>query len=301
MATHSRSRERQARPLRVFLSHRSPDKDWAEKLGSRLRENGVNAWLDKWEIEPGDSIVDRIDSGLARSDCLLLVLTPDSVRSSARWVRKEWQAYLSGRLSRTGSKRLIPLLVRNTRMPAVLQDIKYIDFRNEADFDDRFVDLYKTLSKVPKGPAIKMLGVEDVKRNVALAKYHEATDAMSALEEAAARLAGRSRAVIPGKAKRYPRAESQGMFQQAFAKLQQLSRDRAWFSKAAFTELNRTVAMIETMNLDFMDPFVKRTDRAKLRKEHGQYLERSIVDRIAERNRELSRHMADEFDRLSAK
>lgn len=281
--------------MRVFLSHRSPYKAWTEELGRTLRAHGVDAWLDKWEIRPGDSIVDRIDEGLTNCDCLLLVLTPDSVDGSARWVKTEWQAYLSAQLSQEESKtRLIPLLLRDTTIPSVLQHIKYIDFRNEAEFYDRFLELFNALHGILDRPPLDLDDIDTVRRKIQLTKYKQAGDAMAELEEASARFAGRSRVVVPGENQSYPLDESRALFRQAFEKLQRFSRERAWFSKAALAELQRTVAMIETMNIDFDFDLIKPVDRPRLREEHRKDLERRLVDLVAERNRAFCSLTAEE-------
>ena len=46
---------------KVFLSHASEDKPrFVDNFAQRLRADGVDAWLDTWEILPGDSFVDKI-------------------------------------------------------------------------------------------------------------------------------------------------------------------------------------------------------------------------------------------------
>ncbi|MHB9102858.1 MAG: toll/interleukin-1 receptor domain-containing protein [Sulfuricella sp.] len=43
---------------KVFVSHASEDKArFVVDFARRLRENGVEAWLDQWEMKPGDSQV----------------------------------------------------------------------------------------------------------------------------------------------------------------------------------------------------------------------------------------------------
>ncbi len=42
-----------------FVSHSSEDRLSVKVLAERLRENGVDAWYDEWEIGPGDSFVKR--------------------------------------------------------------------------------------------------------------------------------------------------------------------------------------------------------------------------------------------------
>lgn len=46
---------------KVFVSHASEDKDrFVLRFAERLRQKGIDAWLDKWEMLPGDSLVDKI-------------------------------------------------------------------------------------------------------------------------------------------------------------------------------------------------------------------------------------------------
>jgi hypothetical protein len=118
----------------IFLSHKGADTDWSERLATRLREAGLEVWLDKWEIRPGDSITGRIDEGLERATVLLLVLTPEAVGPTARWVSHEWRSLLASRLSGAEAT-LVPLLVRDTEIPMSLRDIKHVDFRNPARFE----------------------------------------------------------------------------------------------------------------------------------------------------------------------
>ena len=46
---------------KVFISHASEDKDlFVIPFSKKLLENGIDAWVDKWEMLPGDSLVDKI-------------------------------------------------------------------------------------------------------------------------------------------------------------------------------------------------------------------------------------------------
>lgn len=45
---------------KVFISHATPDKDrFVLEFATRLRSNGVDAWVDQWEMNPGDSLLDK--------------------------------------------------------------------------------------------------------------------------------------------------------------------------------------------------------------------------------------------------
>lgn len=60
----------------VFLSHASEDKQpVAIPLAEALRRVGVRVWLDKFQIDLGDSVRQKIDRGLANSRCGVVVLS----------------------------------------------------------------------------------------------------------------------------------------------------------------------------------------------------------------------------------
>ena len=59
--------------MRVFISHSSKDKPAVEALALALRERGIETWLDKWMIGPGDDIVDKINAGLEEVQAGLIV------------------------------------------------------------------------------------------------------------------------------------------------------------------------------------------------------------------------------------
>ncbi|MFW5667412.1 MAG: toll/interleukin-1 receptor domain-containing protein, partial [Coleofasciculus sp.] len=45
--------------MKAFISHSSIDKPFVERLATDLRTSeAIDAWLDKWEILPGDRIPD---------------------------------------------------------------------------------------------------------------------------------------------------------------------------------------------------------------------------------------------------
>lgn len=60
----------------VFISYSwdSPEhKRWVSQLATRLRQDGVDAILDQWDLGPGDDVSLFMESGLAGSQHVLLV------------------------------------------------------------------------------------------------------------------------------------------------------------------------------------------------------------------------------------
>jgi hypothetical protein len=52
---------------KLFISHASEDKArFVLPFAEGLRADGIDAWVDRWEIRPGDSLVQKIfDEGIA--------------------------------------------------------------------------------------------------------------------------------------------------------------------------------------------------------------------------------------------
>jgi tetratricopeptide (TPR) repeat protein len=91
--------------LRVFISHSSKDKPAVERLARALEARGIEVWLDKWEIGPGDDIVARINAGLDESGAGIIVFSERSRES--RWVEAE-TSYLTYARIQEG-KPLVPV------------------------------------------------------------------------------------------------------------------------------------------------------------------------------------------------
>ena len=108
----------------IFMSHRGVDQAAAERLARELRERGHDVWLDTWKIELGDSIIERIDSGLSAASYLVLCCSADP--STSAWMNREWMSVLARQLEGAGV-RVLPVRLTGGVLPAILADIKYAD------------------------------------------------------------------------------------------------------------------------------------------------------------------------------
>lgn len=109
---------------RAFISHASEDKmRFVIPFAESLRANGIDAWVDLWEIGPGDSLVQRIfDEGIQEADAFIVVLSHISVVKP--WVREELDASVVRRINSGHSKRLIPVVLdEGVDVPAPLQHL----------------------------------------------------------------------------------------------------------------------------------------------------------------------------------
>ncbi|MFD5823874.1 toll/interleukin-1 receptor domain-containing protein [Lentzea sp. NPDC060358] len=109
----------------TFLSHASEDKAlFAEPLARELARRGIQPWLDKWEIKPGDSLVKKLfDEGLALSQAVVVVVSTYS--ATKPWVREELDHATVSRIAH--GTRLIPVRLDGVDMPAPLQHLVWIN------------------------------------------------------------------------------------------------------------------------------------------------------------------------------
>lgn len=110
-----------AKAPKVFLSHAREDKDrFVLRFARALRDRGVDAWVDKWEILPGDSLVDKIfEEGLKDADAVIVVLSQFSVCKP--WVKEELNAAVVRRI--TKRSKLIPVVIDDCDIPESLQNL----------------------------------------------------------------------------------------------------------------------------------------------------------------------------------
>jgi hypothetical protein len=109
----------------VFLSHSSADKPFVTKLAIDLVNQCIPVWLDSWEMDTGDTLLARINSGIDDSTLLIVVISAHSVASS--WVKKE----LSGALTREqqlGRTFILPVKISECQVPPKIRGRFHADF-----------------------------------------------------------------------------------------------------------------------------------------------------------------------------
>lgn len=134
-------------PKRLFLSYAHADREFAKRLALALNEAGEDVWWDEWEIQAGDSLVQKIFyEGLSNAGAFIIVLSPESTES--RWVKDELDAATVRRID--GVTRVIPVIAADTPIPAALRTLLWVDMRT--NFDDgvrRILNAVRGISSKP--------------------------------------------------------------------------------------------------------------------------------------------------------
>lgn len=111
---------------KIFVSHSSSEKQFARNLAEDLKGLGHTVWLDEHALKVGDCIIDGIQEGLENADYVVVVLSPNALRSG--WVAQEWKAKFWDEVT-SGKTVVLPVLIADCRIPTFLKTKKFADFR----------------------------------------------------------------------------------------------------------------------------------------------------------------------------
>ena len=113
----------------VFLSYTTNDQITVKAFAEVLRSKGLTPWIDQEQIVAGQSILENVSRGLQSANCLALFMSKYSMKS--KWVQQELNIVMASRLSsRKNGPIIIPILLEDMDVPAILRDVKYIDLRD---------------------------------------------------------------------------------------------------------------------------------------------------------------------------
>jgi hypothetical protein len=156
----------------AFISYSHEDKEIAEKVAKDLRKNSIDVWIDKWEINPGDSLIRKIfQEGLANCDIFLIILSASSIKSE--WVKEELDYAIIKKIE--GVTRIIPLIVGKPEIPAPLKALRWIDLTN--NFDDAVREIVKTAYGESEKPPLGRIPayIRDLKKSIGGLSPHAST------------------------------------------------------------------------------------------------------------------------------
>jgi hypothetical protein len=127
----------------IFISYSQKDSRFVDVLASNLAIRRHNIWMDRWELNVGDSLIDKIQNALTASSAILIVLSKHSVGS--QWCKKELNAGLVRELDERKAL-LMPCVIDDCEIPLFLREKLYADFRSNPD--KALSDIDRALSKI---------------------------------------------------------------------------------------------------------------------------------------------------------
>lgn len=109
----------------IFISHNHKDKPLVDMIARQLELSfgRDNIFYDSWSIQPGDSIIGRMNEGLQQTSIFFYFLSQNSLNS--QMVSREWQSALISAIN--NELKFIPIRLDDCDIPAIMRDLLYID------------------------------------------------------------------------------------------------------------------------------------------------------------------------------
>lgn len=101
-------------PKTVFISYSRKDKSFVQQMAKDLQQRGISVWVDVWDIKAGMGWTNAIEMAIDKSDTFLLIVTPDSVKSTV--VEKEITRAFDKK------KRSIPVIYKPAELPLLVNN-----------------------------------------------------------------------------------------------------------------------------------------------------------------------------------
>jgi hypothetical protein len=144
-------------PPRVFVSYShdsTAHKKWVLEFATTLRNRGVDAVLDQWDLKPGDDLPHFMETQLESADFASMICTEkyvEKANAGEGGVGYEKMIMTSSMLSKIDSNKVIPIIRQNGSKdrPTFMKSKLYIDFSNDEDAEYNLDDLLRVLLDAP--------------------------------------------------------------------------------------------------------------------------------------------------------
>lgn len=139
---------------RTFISYAWESdevKEWVKTLATELRNDGIDAKLDQWEVVPGDQMPHFMEKSVRENDFVLIICTPKYKSKSENrigGVGYEGDIMTAEVLQTSNHRKFIPILksgTKDTSIPSWLQGKYYVDLSNQTHYENNYTDLTTTL------------------------------------------------------------------------------------------------------------------------------------------------------------
>lgn len=147
----------------VFISYSWEDeelKEWALKLVDKLISDGVDAHIDRYELDHGDRLPHFMEQEIIKADYVLIICTPNYKEKADN--RKSGVGYEGHIISQElmenhNERKFIPLIRKGgirESFPIYLSGKLGINFKDNSRFDENYKDLLATLYGTKKKPEL---------------------------------------------------------------------------------------------------------------------------------------------------
>jgi hypothetical protein len=139
----------------ISYSHDSQEhKKWVLELAIRLRNNGIDAILDQFELQPGADIPHFMETHLSSANKILMICTDkyvDKANNGQGGVGYEKMIITSSLMKKINENKIIPVIrqIGGADVPTFLKSKLYIDFSKPDDYEFSYDELVRTIHNSP--------------------------------------------------------------------------------------------------------------------------------------------------------
>src|SRR5947209_7479883 len=108
---------------KILISYSHSDQLIADRIQQHLSERGLDPWIDRKEIQPGQSFIQGMNT-IVGDAAYVLVLFSEASQNSF-WMNREWMSALAGRVP------VMPVLLPGGELPPLLKDVIAFDLRTD--------------------------------------------------------------------------------------------------------------------------------------------------------------------------
>ena len=144
-------------PPRVFISYShdsAAHKAWVLDFATTLRNRGVDAILDQWDLKPGDDLPHFMEQNLVSADFAIMICTQryvEKANAGKGGVGYEKMIMTSSSLSKISGNKVIPIIREksNPSTPTFLTTKLYIDISDDSEIEFALDELLRFLLNAP--------------------------------------------------------------------------------------------------------------------------------------------------------
>ena len=129
-------------PVKVFLSYQHESKPLVLEFQNKLKEYGIEGWIDVIDIAPGESLIERISEGISNETSAVIAFISRKALDS-KWVNEELRQAKTREIEEENFI-LIPILLGNLRvneLPPYLRGTKCVLWENEKPKEEENIHL----------------------------------------------------------------------------------------------------------------------------------------------------------------
>ena len=149
---------RKTRKVFVSYAHENPDhKNWVRALATDLRSGGIDALLDAWRVGLGDDFTLFMDE-IRKCDRVLLICTPtyaakaNEGEGGVGYERSVITAELAKKIETSKFVCVLRDGSGDDAIPTFGQSRRYIDFRDDSEYELNVEELLRDLHDAPREP-----------------------------------------------------------------------------------------------------------------------------------------------------